>query len=202
MKPTTYGYARCSTTETKQDVSRQVRELMEMGASRRTIYYEYESSVKINRIELTKLLCTVKPGDTIVTTEVSRLTRSTRQLCDLLEQVNEMGLRLIIGTLAIDCRAQDGKIDVMTTAMLKMMGVFAELEREMTIERIKSGVANARAKGVRLGRPKLTADQVPKKAIDMFPLYKDGKICKTDYARLCGVCRTTIYRYIELLTDG
>jgi len=90
----------------------------------------------------------------------------------------------------------------MTEAMLQMMGVFAELERNMAIDRVKSGLDNARAKGVRLGRPKVKIKDVPKKVLEIWPLYKDGIISKTDYAKLCGISRPTLYKYIALLTDG
>jgi len=200
MKPTIYGYARCSTTETKQDVERQKRELRMMGASTDTIYSEYETGVKLNRTELAKLMSRVTEGDTIVTTEVSRLTRSTKQLCDLLDKVQELKIKIVIGNLIIDCRTD--KMDIMTEAMLKIMGVFSELERNMTIERIKSGLAYAKAKGVRLGRPRLTVDKIPKKVVDMFPLFIENRISKADYARLCGVSRQSIYKYIGLMVDG
>lgn len=80
-----YGYCRCSTNETKQDIDRQIRELKEMGATAKTIFKEYESGTKVNRPEYMKMLDIIKDGDTIVTTEVSRLTRSTKQLCDLID---------------------------------------------------------------------------------------------------------------------
>ena len=79
-----YGYARCSTNEELQDIQRQVRELKQLGATEETIYLEYESGTKTNRAELFKLLNVVKHGDTILTTEVSRITRSTKQLCDII----------------------------------------------------------------------------------------------------------------------
>ena len=75
-----YGYCRCSTNEKKQDINRQRKELKEMGATDNSIYMEYESGTKINRIELNKLLEIVKQGDIIVVTEISRITRSTKQL--------------------------------------------------------------------------------------------------------------------------
>ena len=75
-----YGYARCSTNEQLQDINRQVRELKQQGATDTTIYLEYESGTKINRAELQKLLSAVQTGDTIFATEVSRITRSTKQL--------------------------------------------------------------------------------------------------------------------------
>lgn len=99
-----YGYCRCSTNETKQDVNRQKRELINMGAVDSTIYMEYESGTKINRPELTKLINTVKEGDTIVVTEISRITRSTKQLCDIIDTVKNKRLKLIIkNSVTLDC---------------------------------------------------------------------------------------------------
>lgn len=195
-----YGYCRCSTNETKQDIDRQKRELKEMGATNDTIFMEYESGTKINRPELNKLLSVVKEGDTIVTTEVTRITRSTKQLCDILELVEQNKIKLVIkGSITVDCTA--GEIDPMTKAFLQIAGVFAELERDMIVSRIKSGLANKRAKGVKLGRPRLTIDDVPKKVIQMFSLFQNGELTKTDYAKVCGISRPTLDKYIAIMTD-
>ena len=80
-----YGYARCSTNEELQDINRQIRELKQLGAAEETIYREYESGTKNDRVELQRLLAAVRNGDTIVATEVSRITRSTKQLCEIIE---------------------------------------------------------------------------------------------------------------------
>ena len=86
-----YGYARCSTNEEKQDIDRQKRELFKLGVSDdKYIYWEYESGTKEDRPELKKLFDIVKSGDTIATTEVSRLTRSTKQLCDIFFRLQSM----------------------------------------------------------------------------------------------------------------
>jgi DNA invertase Pin-like site-specific DNA recombinase len=191
-----YGYARCSTTETKQDIGRQVRELKAMGAEE--IYLEYESGTKLNRPELAKVLRHLEAGDTLVCTEISRITRSTKQLCEIVEMAVEVGILLIIGSFKVDCRHE---LDAMTDGMLKMMGVFSEMERNMTAERIRSGLRHARAKGTRLGRPPLTAENIPAPVLHHFPLYREKRITKTEYARLCGVSRQSIYKYIALMTD-
>ena len=79
-----YGYCRCSTTEERQDINRQKRELYKLGVEDdKNIYWEYESGTKTDRAELQKLLDIVKEGDTIVTTEVSRLTRFRNHLCEI-----------------------------------------------------------------------------------------------------------------------
>lgn len=195
-----YGYCRCSTNETRQDINRQRRELKKLGATDEHIYLEYESGTKVNRPELQKLLEIVKSGDVIVTTEVSRITRSTKQLCDIIELCKERRLKLVIqNSVTIDCST--GEIDPMTEAFLQMAGVFAQLERNMTVSRIKSGLRNARSKGVRLGRPQLTADQLPRKVIEQYDNWKNGLISKTDYAKICDVSRPTLDKYIAILTD-
>lgn len=196
-----YGYCRCSTNETKQDVNRQRRELKTMGVEESAIYMEYESGTKINRPELNKMLSIVKEGDTIVTTEISRITRSTKQLCDIIELVKQKHLKLIIkDSITIDCSSSD-TIDPMSNAFLQIAAVFAELERNMIVDRVRSGMSNARAKGVKLGRPALTADKIPAKVIALFERYRDKQISKTEYAKICDISRPTLDKYIAILTD-
>lgn len=196
-----YGYCRCSTSEGKQDVNRQRRELKELGVSESSIFWEYESATKLNRPELIKLFNIVQVGDTIVCTEISRITRSTKQLCDIIDLIKAKHLKLVIkDSLTIDCTSTDS-IDAMSNAFLQIAAVFAELERNMVVDRVKSGMANAKSKGVRLGRPALTADKIPSKVVSLFPRYKDNQLSKTEYAKLCDISRPTLNKYIALLTD-
>lgn len=191
-----YGYCRCSTNESKQDINRQKRELKQLGIKGTNIYFEYESGVEDDRVQFNRLLATVSNGDTIAVTEVSRLTRSTQQLCNIIDQAKARHLKLIIGTLVVDCT---NALDPMTDGMLKMMGVFAEMERNMISQRVKSGMANAKAKGVKLGRPTLTADKLPIQFLRHYPKYLMKQITLTDLARLCCVrSRQTIYNYIAV----
>lgn len=191
-----YGYARCSTTETKQDIERQVNELKAMGAQE--IYHEYESGTALHRPELAKLMNHIAEGDTLLTSEVSRITRSVKQLCDIIETAKEKHLKMVFGSFVVDCT---GELDVMTEGMLKMMAVFAEIERNLIIERVRSGIKNAKAKGVRLGRPALKASDISSSVINHFDIYKAGYISKKDYANICGISRPTLNKYIALLTD-
>ena len=197
LEMTTYGYARCSTDENKQDINRQKRELKALGCmDEKNIYWEYESGTKADRIELNRLLDKVKVGDTIVTTEVSRITRSTKQLCEILEKVKEKQLKLVIGGFIVDC--SKGELDAMTDGMLKMMGVFAEMERNMISERVKSGMANALAKGKCIGRPSTTINNLPPNFIKHYPKYRGNQINKSELAKICGVSRQTIHKYINV----
>lgn len=191
-----YGYARCSTNESLQDINRQIRELKQQGAEEKTIYREYESGTKVNRVELQKLLDIVKPGDTILATEVSRITRSTKQLCDIIELAKNRKIKLVLGTFVVDCRKE---LDPMTEGMLKMMGVFAELERNMISQRVKSGMENAKAKGKAIGRPAVTADDIPANFYKHYPKYKKGEINKKEFSRLCSLSYPTIYKYLRIV---
>lgn len=191
-----YGYARCSTNEKMQDINRQVRELKQQGVTDTTIYLEYESGTNTNRTELTRLLNAVKYGDCIVATEVSRITRSTKQLCDIIEIAKEKHIKLILGNFVVDCSRE---LDPMTEGMLKMMGVFSELERNIISQRVKSGMAHAKAKGKPIGRPTTKPDDIPTVFYKHYLKYKKGELNKKEFSRLCGLSYPTIYKYLKII---
>ncbi len=194
-----YGYARCSTNESKQDINRQKRELKKLGVNEdKDIFWEYESGTKLDRAEFQKLLDVLSQGDTIVTTEVSRLTRSTKHLCDIMQLVQDQKLKLVIGSFVIDCRKEE--IDPMTKGMLMMWGVFSEMERDIISQRVKSGLENAKAKGKKIGRPKVDASNLPDKFLKHYPQYKSGDINVTEFANMLRCSRTTLYKYLNLIS--
>lgn len=83
--------------------------------------------------------------------------------------------------------------------MLKMMGVFAELERNMISQRVKSGMENAKAKGKAIGRPVTTTDNIPSIFYHYYPQYKNKKINKSELARLCSLSIPTVYKYLKII---
>ena len=191
-----YGYARCSTNETKQDINRQIRELKAAGAEE--IFFEYEHGDAAVKEQLTNLLDTACEGDSIITLEVPRLARSTKQLCEIIERVRTQKLRLVIvGSITVDCTK--GELDPMTNAFIQMSGVFAELELRIIRARVKSGMANAKAKGARIGRPPLSKDDIPPVFYRHYPSYKNGQLNVSELARVCNLSRNTVYKYIELI---
>lgn len=191
-----YGYARCSTNEKMQDINRQIRELKQMGATDETIYREYESGTISNRIELNRLLECVTQGDTIIATEVSRITRSAKQLCEIIEFAKTNHIKLVFGSFIVDCI---NELDPMTEGMIKMMGVFSELERNIISQRVKSGMQNAKSKGKVIGRHKTTIDDIPKVFFKHYEKLKNKEISKADLARLCEISYPTVYKYIAIV---
>lgn len=191
-----YGYARCSTSESRQDVQRQIRELKASGAEKVVFEYEHgDAKVKQN---LEMLLEAAQPGDTILTTEVSRLSRSTQQLCEIIARIQQKRLRLtILGSITVDCRS--GALDPMTKAFLQMSGIFAELELSMIRARVKSGMAAARAKGRQIGRKPTSKADIPAAFYRHYPAYASGQLNVSELARVCGLSRPTVYKYLRLI---
>ena len=193
-----FGYGRASTNEDKQDIGRQIRELKAAGAQQ--VFFEYEHGDAAVKQQLNLLLETAQPGDTIITLEVSRLSRSTQQLCEIINIIKQKRLRLVIvGSITIDCR--EGTIDPMSQAFMQMSAVFAELELSIIRARVKSGMANARAKGRRIGRPETTLEDIPAIFFRHYPAYTSGALNKAEFARVCELSRPTIDKYIKIASQ-
>ena len=192
-----YGYARCSTNESRQDITRQTNLLREYGIADENIYYDYISGTSNKKVNLNRLLSIVSPGDTIVVNEVSRISRSTKQLCDIIELIKDKHLKLVIqNSITIDCT--NGTLDPMSQAFLQMAGVFAELERNMISQRVKEGMSNTNKK---VGRPTTTIDSIKENEPFMkaYNLYKQGAISKMDIHKLTNLSRPCIDKYMAIL---
>lgn len=191
-----YGYARCSLAEEKgQDLNRQVRELKAAGAKEIVTEREHGDKVKQN---LDLLLLAAEEGSTLICCEVSRLSRSTQQLCEIIEIIKTKHMRLqILGSITIDCR--NGDIDPMSQAFVQMAAVFAELELSIIRARVRSGLQNAKEKGRVGGRPRTTTNDIPPIFYKHYPSFTAGKINVSELARLCGLSRPTVYKYLKLV---
>ena len=192
-----YGYARCSLSEDKgQDINRQVRELKAAGAEQ--IITEREHGDAKIKQALDLLLETAAPGSTIICTEVSRLSRSTLQLCGIIDTIKQKRLCLkIIGSLTVDCRT--GQIDPITQAFIQISAVFAELELSIIRARVRSGMQNAKAKGKHIGRKPTTKDDIPAVFYRHYPAHLRGDMSLSEFARICGLSRPTVYKYLKLI---
>ena len=180
----------------KQDINRQIKELKAAGADE--VIFEYEHGDAKTKKELSMLLELTKEGDTIITLEVSRLSRSTQQLCELIDVIREKRLRLVIvGSITIDCR--NGQTDPMSEAFLQMAGVFSQLELAMIRARVKSGMANAKAKGRRIGRPQTTKEDIPAAFLKHYAAFQEGKMNVSELARVCVLSRPTVYKYLKMM---
>ena len=138
------GYARVSTTD--QDTGLQVRALRAAGVSVRRIVQETRSGA-LERPALDRLLARLKPGDVLTVYKVDRLARSLAELLRILQRVTDAGASFRSLTEPIDTTSPAGRM------LVQLLGAFAEFERAIIRERCAAGMVEARAKGVRFGRP-------------------------------------------------
>lgn len=195
-----WGYARISTDEVRQHIDRQFRELEKMGVPSENIYYDVASGTKNDRLAFSRLLQSVSKGDTIVSTEVSRITRSIKYLIEIIDFVRENKLKLILGNFVVDCTTDTP--DCMTLAIIQLMGIFAELERNILSDRVKSGMQNAKAKGKQIGRKVVdSVSDIPADFIKYYSLYKQGTINKTMLTDLSKISYPTTLKYISIIEN-
>ena len=172
-----YGYARISTAfeqskDRNQSFDRQLMILKEKGIDEQNIFQDRISggvSTK-NRPEFDKMMSTLKKGDMIVVSEMSRFSRS---LQDLIESVNNLtnkgiGITFIKENIIID----DNGLNPMNKFIFQLFGAFAEFEKSLIAERVKAGMQASKMKGTKLGCPNKIQDQ---ETIDEFILdYNNG----------------------------
>ena len=112
--------------------------------------------------------------------------------------IKQKHMRLeILGSITIDCRISD--IDPMSQAFIQMSAVFAELELSIIRARVKSGMANAKSKGKQIGRPHTTKDDIPAIFYKHYPAFASGNMNVSELARICGLSRPTVYKYLKLV---
>lgn len=182
----TLGYARVSTSE--QSLDRQKDELTAAGAE--MVYSEVGSGKKgAQRPQWDELLRSIRQGDTLMVCELSRLGRSTSQLSQLADDLSERGIALRILNLGIDTGTPSGRL------IYQIIAAVAEMERELLIERTNSGLAASRARGRKGGRKREFSPAAARKAQER---YDKGELSVSEIARLAGVSRQTLYRYLEI----
>ena len=175
------GYARVSTSD--QDTSLQLDALRVAGTER--IYQESKSGASRERPELDKCLDILRPGDTLIVWRLDRLGRSLKDLVEIISELEgkEVGFRSL--SEAIDTTNAGGKL------IFHIFAALAEFERSLIQERTRAGLAAARARGRKGGRPRAMSKGQAQKAKAML---SDPLITKTEVAKHFGVTRMTLNR--------
>ena len=184
-----FGYARVSIDD--QDLSLQIDALMSYGVDHSDIFTDNISGAKEERPGLTKCLRTLQSGDTLVVWRLDRLGRSMRHLVTLIEDLRDKQIKFK--------SISDGAIDTTTASgdlIFNIFSALAQFERRLIQERTKAGLAAARARGRRGGRPGLTNDAAKVRLAKKLHLDKSlsiDEICDT-----LGISRSTYYRYVRM----
>src|SRR5664280_2402201 len=189
MTTKTLGYARVSTAD--QSLDRQADELTKAGADE--VRTEVGSGKKdADRPVWDELLRSLRQGDTLMVTELSRLGRSTSQLSALADDLSERKVSLKILNLGIDTGTPAGKL------VYSIIAAVSQMERDLLIERTNSGLAASRARGRKGGRKREFSPAAVRKAQER---YDNGELSVSEIARLAGVSRQTLYRYLDIKKD-
>ncbi|MDJ0362220.1 recombinase family protein [Rhodococcus sp. H29-C3] len=180
------GYARVSTGDQTPD--HQIDALHRAGVAPEHVHVDHASGAKASRPELDLVLKLLRNGDQLAITRLDRLGRSVVHLIGLGAELREKGVGLKVLEQGIDTATAEGR------AMFGMLSVLAELQRELIAANTRDGLAAARARGRKGGRPsKLTAEQVK----HAQRLYDADQHTVSQIAGLLGVRRTTLYGHLK-----
>lgn len=180
---TIYGYARVSTSE--QNLDTQIKQLEARKCD--TIIEEKMTGSTLKRPKLEQLLKDVKEDDTIIVTRVDRLGRNTQQLLALLSKLQERKVSLFIIELGIEATHRNGRL------FLTILSALAENERELLAEKRKTGLANAKAKGVKLGRKGIAKGKLE----HALKLWLQSELTIKEIEESTGVGKSILYREIK-----
>lgn len=178
-----FGYMRISTLD--QNLDRQRKPLEEFGCER--IFFEKVTGTKRERPELNQMLEFLRPEDTVVVTDLTRLSRSTKDLIEITELISKKGAHLkSLKESWLDTTTAHGKM------LFTIFAGIAQFERDLTSERTKEGIMAARKRGKHPGRPRTDEEKVK------YALYLiDQGMSRTDAAEKAGISRMTLYRKMQ-----
>lgn len=185
-------YARVSTTQGQQDPQMQLRELREYAAHRgwkiADEYVDRCSGSRESRPRLNQLMADAQQRkfDVILVWKLDRFGRSLRHLVNALEDLKALNVSFVSLKDQVDLTTPTGKL------MFHVIAAMAEFERTLIVERVKGGLQNARAKGKRLGRPRLVVSRAK-----VERLHREGKSLRA-IAKQMGVSKTSVMRMLAL----
>lgn len=176
------GYIRVSTVEQHED--RQVKDLTE-NAKVSKVFIDKLSGKDTNRPQLNAMIDYVREGDTVVVSEYSRLARSTRDLIDIIETLQNKGVTVISMKEKLDTSTPQGEF------MLTVFAGIATLERKLMLQRQREGIAIAKANGKYKGRQ---SKQKPDDWESLKAMYMSRQITVSEIAKRCDVSRPIVYK--------
>ena len=184
------GYIRVSTVEQHED--RQVKDLTE-NAKVSKVFMDKLSGKDTNRPQLNAMLDYVREGDTVVVSEYSRLARSTKDLLNIIDTLENKGVTVISMKEKLDTSTPDGEF------MLTVLAGVATLERKLMLQRQREGIAIAKANGKYKGRQ---SKQKPADWESLKAMYMSRQITVSEIAKRCDVSRPIVYKWLKETPAG
>ncbi len=199
MESRTYYYARVSSKE--QNLDRQIAAFKALGAQEREIITDKESGKNLERTGYQALKNAIlRPGDTLVVKSLDRLSRNKRDIKNELQYFKDNRIRLKIIELPTTMmelpEGQEWVFEMVNNILIEVLGTIAERERETIHERQAEGIAAAKAKGKKLGRPALT---FPANWDEVYSSWKAGQITAKEAMERTGIKRTSFYKLAGMM---
>lgn len=200
-----YLYTRASTNMEKQDLKTQLHLAVKYNIKPECIFSEFGSGGNRNRKEYNKMLSILQPQDTIVARDITRLSRSLKDILELIAFVKDNKLRLILDSMnfTLDCR---GEWSIFEEICILVFGLVGEIQRTTISADTKEKLAYKRdVEGVVLGAPVLTKERLLLKKpeiSELYGLYKAKIISFESFKLALKVSRNTAYSYIKILEEN
>lgn len=201
-------YARVSSMGDRQSTERQIEDLTRYAEGKGLeivrIFQEHISGAKTNqeRGVLSECLefCKIELPDTLMVTELSRLGRSTVEVLKAVEDLTVAGVNIYILDLNLSTLDEEGRENPVAKMVLTVLALGAEMERKLILGRLNSGRELAKKRGVAMGRPKGTTDDLQQKYPEVVKHLRKGKNSIREIAKLTGISVSTIQRVKKSLT--
>ena len=187
-----YGYARVSTKE--QNELRQLIALREFGLTDRAIFVDKQSGKDFDRRSYQRLLRKLKDGDTLVIKSIDRLGRNYEEILEQWRVITkEKGAAIVVLDMPLldTRRNRDLTGTLIADIVLQLLSYVAQTEREFIHQRQAEGIAAAKARGVKFGRPK---KERPPQLEKLLAAWQSGALSEVELISLCAVGRSTLYR--------
>ena len=181
------GYVRVSTVE--QNTARQEVLMKELGVEQ--VFIDKMSGKSLARPELQKMLQFIRKGDCVIVESISRFARNTRDLLELMEQLDSMEVAFVSKKESIDTTTPSGRF------MLTIFGAVAELERAYILQRQKEGIAIAKEEGKYKGRKPIERENWDA----VTASWKEGDITAAEAMRQLHMSKSTFYRKVKNLKE-
>ena len=177
-----FGYCRVSSRD--QNLDRQIEALREQGIEDGHIFCDKISGVREHKPGFEEMMTHLREGDTVLVLSFDRLARSVKQLLEIVETFEKMGVNLVSVHEKIDTNTPQGRL------FFTISAAFAAFEREVIRERQREGIAVAKEQGRIQGRPRVDAESLEQ----AVTLYQSGKYSVSKIAEMTGVSRNSLYR--------
>lgn len=193
MKSKQFGYGRVSAIH--QNTDRQLDALIGFGIEEKNIIIDKQSGKDFNRRGYLKLKRMLKPGDVLVVKELDRLGRNKQMIKEELEYFRKSGIRvkiLNVPTTLIDIEGQDWIMEMISNILIEVLSTIAEEERIKTHKRQAEGIAAAKKRGAKFGRPEI---EIPNNYDEIMQKVKDKEISSPEAMKLLGIKKSTFYKF-------